>query len=170
MSTYKRRIPYSEYRKRKRALKKAREQKWAKEVEEKRQQECAWAEQSQRLIRVKQEHPVAYFFGNTDAQREIFGRVSINNKIFGLGTVTKSNATGRMGLLTAYLLLLVFFPLLLLSHPHQLPGLQIISFAVVGVECYRYQKGTAFKHEWKVVLGVLTVFGWIFVLSLLRSH
>jgi hypothetical protein len=166
MSTYKRWVPYNEYRKRKRAFRKAQEQEWAREAEEKRQQELAWAEQSQRLMRAKQEHPVEYFFRTTEAQQEIFGKTSISDRIFGLGEVTKSNPTGRMGWFTSFLLLLVFFPLLLLSHPRQLPILQVISFVALGIECYRYKKGTAFEHEWKVVLGVLTVLGWIYFLSL----
>jgi len=48
MTTHKFRIPYDEYRRRRRALRKAQEQKWAKEAEEKRQQELAWAEQSEK--------------------------------------------------------------------------------------------------------------------------
>lgn len=166
MSTYKRRVPYSEYRKRKQALRKAQEQEQTKKAEEKLQQELAWAERSQKLTQAKREHPIAYFLGNTDAQREIFGRTSITNSVLGLGKVTKRNPTGKMGWLTSFLLLVLFFPLLLLSHPRQFPGLQIISFVALGIECYRYKKGTAFKQEWKAVLGVLTVLGWVFFLSL----
>jgi hypothetical protein len=166
MSTSKRRVPYSEYRKRKQALRKAHEQERAIKTEEKRQQELAWAERSQRLIQAEREHPIAYFLGNTDAQREIYGKTTITNTVLGLGKVTDSNPSGTMGWLTSLLLLVLFFPLLLLSHPRQLPGLGIISFVALGVECYRYKKGTAFKQEWKAVLGVLAVIGWIFLLSL----
>jgi hypothetical protein len=169
MSTYKRRIPYNEYRRRKRAFVRAQEQKWAKEADEEQQQDLVWAEQSQRLMRAKQQHPLAYFLGTSDAKREIFGKTGLINRVFGLGEVTKSNRTGRMGWFTSFLMLLIFFPLLLLSHPRQLPVLQIISFSALGIEYYRYKKGTAFEHEWKLVLGVLTVLGWVFFLSF-RSH
>jgi|HubBroStandDraft_6_1064221.scaffolds.fasta_scaffold00076_17 hypothetical protein len=166
MSTYKPRVPYSEYRKRKQALRKAQEQERARKADEKRQEDLTWAERSQKLIQAKREHPIAYFFGNTDVQQEIFGKTSITNSVLGLGNVTKNNPTGRMGWLTGFLLLLLFFPLLLLSIPSQLPFLQIISFVAIGIELYRYEKGKAFEHEWKVVLGVITALGWIVLLSL----
>ncbi|SRR6266478_1648745 len=173
MRTYKHRIPYSEYRKRKRAFKKAQEQRRAQEAEEKQKQDLAWAEQGQRLIRAKQKHPVAYFFGNTDDQQEIFGRISFTNRLFGLGARTANNPTGHTGFLghlVTVLFLVAFFPLMLLSHIHQLPVLQIVAFIAMGIEYKRYQRGIAFKHESKVVLGALNVLGWIFFLTALRSR
>jgi hypothetical protein len=112
----------------------------------------------------QKEHPVAYFFGTTETQQEIFGRVSLLNRVFGTGAVSKYNPTGHMGFVFSVLLLILFFPLLLLGHPRQLPALQIISFVLLVIEIDRYQKGKAFDYEWKVVLAAVTVIGWIVLL------
>jgi len=117
-------IPTNEYRKRQREFKKARAKEQAKRDEEERQRKEAWLVRGRRLTQAKKEHPVKYFFGTTDTQQEIFGKVSVANKVVGLGKVTDSNHTETTGMLprfvTTLVVLIVFFPLLLLSHPRQL--------------------------------------------------
>jgi hypothetical protein len=72
-------IPEREYRKIRAAKKKKQAELYAKQAEEKRQRDLAWAEQGRRLTQAKQEHPIAYFFGNTETQRQVFAERSKHN-------------------------------------------------------------------------------------------
>jgi hypothetical protein len=98
-----------------------------------------------------------------------FTRTTVANTLFGMGNPTERNPSGTLGHITGFLMLLVFFPLLLLAHPRQSPIMQILSFAALSVECARYHMRKAFKNEWKVVLGVLTALGWLLFLTTVKS-
>jgi hypothetical protein len=153
-------IPESEYRKVRASKKKMQREYFAKQQEEKGERDLAWREQGRKLTEAQKEHPVAYFLGTTDTQQKIFGRVSVMSRLFGVGRVNEANPTGHMGFFVSLFLLVLFFPLLLLSHIRQLPLLQIIAFVVFGIEGIRYSKGNAGNNEWKVCLAVLTIIGW----------
>ena len=61
-----------EYRKIRAQMKKRQKEYFAKRQEEERQHDLKWAEQGRRLKQAKQEHPITYFFGKTETQRQVF--------------------------------------------------------------------------------------------------